>query len=325
MHIKGNSMKIDSKDKQLLDLLYLDSRSSCTQLGKKLKLSSSTVERRLTRLIKEEVITLLFADVDFAKLGLKSYRLYIKLDVLDQKIEQEFLKFFIDYKKTVWGVICQGDYDILLRFIAKDEFEVQSVIELVLSKFGNRVIDKTVITTTYQNYLSWNHIFQTPRRPAFPIERMDSLSKFDEIDKKILSLLYANSRLSTVEISRKVDLSPDAVQYRLRRLKNDGFILGYTAWFDCRKLGFNYYKLLIGFRNITSEIEDKFIKYCSEQDFVVFINKTIGSWDIELDVVVTDIVELHSFIRDLKTRFGQIIAKQYSISAIDERMLNPLR
>lgn len=318
-------MKIDGKDKQLLDLLYLDSRASCIQLGKKLKLSSATVERRLNRLIKEGVITLLFADVDFAKLGLKSYRLYLKLDVLDQKIEQEFLKFFIDYKKTVWGVICQGDYDILLRFIAKDEFEVQSVIELVLSKFGNRVIDKTVITTTYQNYLSWNHIFQTPRRPAFPVERMDRLSKFDEIDKKILSLLYANSRMSTVEISRNVNLSPDAVQHRLRRLKNDDFILGYTAWFDCRKLGFNYYKLLISFRNITSEMEDAFIKYCSENDVVVFINKTIGSWDLELDVVVRDTVELHLFVRDLKTRFGMIIGKQYSISAIEERMLNPLR
>ena len=318
-------MKIDSKDKQLLDLLYLDSRASCVQLGKKLKLSSATVERRLNRLIKEEVITLLFADVNFAKLGLKSYRLYIKLDVLDQKTEQEFLEFFIDYKKTVWGVICQGDYDILLRFITKDEFEVQQVIELVLSKFGNRVIDKTVITTTYQNYLSWNHIFQTPRRPAFPVERMDRLSKFDEIDKKILSLLYANSRMSTVEISRNVNLSPDAVQHRLRRLKNDDFILGYTAWFDCRKLGFNYYKLLISFRNITSEMEDAFIKYCSENDVVVFINKTIGSWDLELDVVVRDTVELHLFVRDLKTRFGMIIGKQYSISAIEERMLNPLR
>jgi len=121
-------------------------------------------------------------------------------------------------------------------------------------------------------------------------------------------MLYTDSRTTSVDLARVVGLTPDAVQYRLRRLKERGFILGYTAWFDSRKLGFDYYKLLIGFRNITNEIENEFIRYCGEHDAVVFINKTIGSWDMELDILIRDNRDLHD-----------------TISAVEERMLNPLR
>ncbi|MBI5227533.1 hypothetical protein HY988_02995 [Candidatus Micrarchaeota archaeon] len=51
----------------------------------------------------------------------------------------------------------------------------------------------------------------------------------------------------------------------------------------------------------------------------------IGSWDIELDIIVKDNQELHVFMRDLKTQFGEIIGKHTFISAVEERMLNPLR
>ena len=290
-----------------------------------MNLSSASVERRLAKLQESGIILLLFADVNIAKLGLKSYRMYMKFDVMDKKTEQDLIKFFEDYSRMLWGTICEGEYDVLFRFVAADEFEVQKVIELVLSKFGEKISEKTVITTTYQAYLSWNKAFETERRPALPAERIDKPENIDEIDRKILATIYGNARETTVNIAKKVGLTPDAVQYRMKKLNENGFILGYTAWYDSRMLGFDYYKLLIGFRNITSEKEDEFVQYCSEHDDVVFINKTIGSWDIEVDVIVKNNRELHNFICDVKTKFGNIIGKHYSISIVEERMLNPLR
>lgn len=298
---------------------------SFVQLGKKMKLGSASVERRLAKLQKAGIIMLLFADVNIAKLGLKSYRMYIKFDVMDKKTEQELITFFENYPRTLWGTICEGEYDVLFRFVAADEFEVQEVIELVLSKFGETISEKTITTTTYHAYLSWNKAFETERRPALPVEKMDTPEEIDETDRKILTALYGNARETTVNIANAVGLTPDAVQYRMKKLSERKFILGYTAWYDSRMLGFDYYKLLIGFRNITSEKENEFVQYCSEHDDVVFINKTIGSWDIEVDVIVRNNRELHNFIRDVKTKFGNVIGKHYSISIVEERMLNPLK
>lgn len=318
-------MELDRKDKELLNLLYLNSRESFTGLGKKLRLSNTAAERRLSRLKKKGIASLLFADVNFAKLGLKGYRLYFKFDVMDKETEHAVLEFFESYPRTLWGVVCEGEYDVLWRIIAKDEVEVEGAMYLMVEKFGTKIIEKTVVATTYQTYLAWNKALDVPRQTEFPMEKIIEPQKVDAKDMLLLSLLYADARETTVSLSKKVGLTPDAVQYRIKRLMSEKYILGYTAWFDAKKLGFNYYKFLIGFRSITREKQKQFLHYCLANDSIIFINKTIGSWDIEIDIIVRDNVELHEFTREMKTRFGHIIGKHTFVSAVEERMLNPLR
>ncbi len=323
---KIESARLDKKDKEILARLYLDSRRGYSEIGKAVGLSGPSVERRIARLKSDEgIITLLFADVNLAKMGFKSYRLYFKFDVMDKKTEEDVLALFESYSRTVWGVICEGEYDVLWRIIAKDEFEVERAAYQMVEKFGSRIAEKTIIMTTYQAYLPWNKAFGTARSEAFPLERAEKIEMPDAKGMRLLSALYANSRESTVGLAKKISLTPDAVQYRMQKLSKNGFILGYTAWFDAKKLGFNYYKLLIGFRGQTKEKEAKFLRYCRGKDDVIYINKTIGSWDMELDIIVRNNEELHSFTREIKTRFGDIIGRHAAITAIEERMLNPLR
>ena len=321
----ADGVRLDRKDKLLLSLLYNNSRMSFTEMGRKLRLSSSAVERRVRRLKGAGVISLLMADVNFLKLGLKSYRLYFRFDALGRETEAGVLKLFEAYPRTLWGVISEGEYDVLWRLIEKDESDVEKAAYLMMEKFGGRIVEKTVATTTYQAYLAWNKAFGTERHAPMPIERISEVEAVDGTDMKILSALYSNARETTVALSKLVGLTPDAVQHRIRRLTDRGIILGYTAWFDAKKLGFNYYKILVGFRSATKGKEQEFLAFCLESDDVIFINKTIGSWDMEVDIIVRDNEELHAFMREIKTRFGHILGKHALVSAIEERMLNPIR
>jgi len=318
-------MKLDKKDKELLHQLYLNSRQSFVQLGKRLRLSNTAVERRLRQLKEAGIISLLFADVNFSKLGFRSYRLYFKFDVMDEKTEKEVLKVFENYSRTLWGVVCEGEYDVLWRIIAKDEHEVEEAAYQMIERFGSRIVEKTIVVTTSQTYLSWNKAFECERAPEFPMEKLAQAQKVDETDMKILSALYGNARLTTVDLGQKTGLSADAVTKRIQRLVKEKYILGYSAWFDSSKLGFDYYKILIGFRSATKEKEKKFLDYAVQQDSVIFINKCIGSWDMELDVIIHDTKDLHKFLLDIKTKFGSIIGKHSYVAAIEERMLNPIR
>jgi Lrp/AsnC family leucine-responsive transcriptional regulator len=318
-------MELDKKDRELLTLLYLNSRMSFVQMGKKLRLSSSAVERRMRQLKEAGIISLLFADVNLAKLGFKSYRIYLKFDVFNEKMENEVLGLFEAHKRTLWGVTCEGAYDVLWRQVAKDEKEVEDAINMMTERFGAEIAEKAVATTTYQTYLSWNRALGGERHPEFPMERTTEAEGLDGTDMKILASLYGDARATTVDLAGRVGLTPDAVRYRMDRLTKDGFILGYTAWFDAKRMGFEYYKILINFRSITREKEKEFLDYCLEHDNVVFLNKCIGSWDIEVDVIVENTVELHKFISGIKTKFGHVIGNHKYISPIEERMLNPMR
>lgn len=318
-------MRFDKKDKQLLNLLYLDSRMSFTQIGKKLALSSSSVERRLKKLKKSGIINFMFAAVNHSKLGLKPYRLYFKFDVMNKKTEEQVKEIFQDYKRTVWGVVCEGEYDVLWRIVAYNEKEVEEAAYIFIERFGKHIIEKTIVASTYQTFLSWNNAFECRREPEVPIEEVSTTHPIDDLDMKILASLNNNSRASTVGLSQFTGLSPDAIRYRIKRLRDEQYILSYTAWFDARKLGFEYHKILITFRSITREEEKKFLQYCLENDYIVFLNKCIGGWDIELDVIVHNISELHYFIADFKTQFAPIIGKHTFITAIYDSLYNPLR
>jgi len=54
----------------------------------------------------------------------------------------------------------------------------------------------------------------------------------EEIDRKIVSLLSRNGRMSFTELARQAGLSVSAVHQRVRRLETDGVITGYVALCD---------------------------------------------------------------------------------------------
>jgi Lrp/AsnC family leucine-responsive transcriptional regulator len=56
-----------------------------------------------------------------------------------------------------------------------------------------------------------------------------SRSMLDKISKRILAELQNDGRISNVELSARVNLSPAACLERVRKLQEAGYILGYTA------------------------------------------------------------------------------------------------
>ncbi|NHJ13283.1 MAG: Lrp/AsnC family transcriptional regulator [Candidatus Thorarchaeota archaeon] len=63
------SEKIDKWDLKIIELLSEDARSSLRDIGKKVKLSASSVRNRMARLVEIGVIKRYTLDVDWRKLG----------------------------------------------------------------------------------------------------------------------------------------------------------------------------------------------------------------------------------------------------------------
>ncbi len=62
--------------------------------------------------------------------------------------------------------------------------------------------------------------------------------RLDPTDRRILSELAADGRVSLAELGRRVSLSSPAVAERVQRLERAGVITGYHAEIDPRALGF---------------------------------------------------------------------------------------
>jgi Lrp/AsnC family leucine-responsive transcriptional regulator len=64
------------------------------------------------------------------------------------------------------------------------------------------------------------------------------VTRFPEIDRKIIGELTGNGRLSFAELGRRVNLSAPAVAERVQRLERSGVISGYHAEIDPKALGY---------------------------------------------------------------------------------------
>jgi Lrp/AsnC family leucine-responsive transcriptional regulator len=68
--------------------------------------------------------------------------------------------------------------------------------------------------------------------------RRDELG-LDETDRRILSLLQQDCKVPLAKIGEKVGLSAPSVVERVRKLESEGFVTGYHANLDARRLGFD--------------------------------------------------------------------------------------
>ncbi len=69
---------------------------------------------------------------------------------------------------------------------------------------------------------------------------MADLDDLDKIDRRIIDALVEDGRMTVTELARRVGLSKTPCQLRLRRLIDNGYILGFRAVIDPRKLGLDH-------------------------------------------------------------------------------------
>lgn len=65
---------------------------------------------------------------------------------------------------------------------------------------------------------------------------MKSTPALDDRDLKILEILQREGRITKTELAAKVNLSPTPCWERLKKLENSGFITGFSANVDIRKI-----------------------------------------------------------------------------------------
>jgi Lrp/AsnC family leucine-responsive transcriptional regulator len=67
-----------------------------------------------------------------------------------------------------------------------------------------------------------------------------NVREIDQFDQRILDALVADGRMSVTDLAKRVGLSNTPCQVRLKRLIEDGYILGFRAIIDVNKLGRNH-------------------------------------------------------------------------------------
>lgn len=112
----------------------------------------------------------------------------------------------------------------------------------------------------------------------------------DAIDRKILACLQENGRLANVDLASRVGLSPSACLRRVNVLEANGFIDGYMARLNAKKLGLG----VLAFAQVQvaqdSESETAtFREAVRDMKEVQACYATAGAFDYMLKIVAADL------------------------------------
>ncbi|MCL5256112.1 MAG: leucine-responsive transcriptional regulator Lrp [Gammaproteobacteria bacterium] len=111
----------------------------------------------------------------------------------------------------------------------------------------------------------------------------------DRLDRKILRILQERGRISNVQLSKEVGLSPTPCLERVRKLERNGVIKGYYARIDPDKLG----SPLLVFVEITlsktsSDVFAEFSAAARKTDEILECHLVSGDFDFLLKARVAD-------------------------------------
>lgn len=154
---------------------------------------------------------------------------------------------------------------------------------------------------------------------------METLDKFD---LGILHELQADGRLSNAELAQRVGLSAAPCWRRVRALEEAGFIKGYHADIDRRKIGLGVLAFVRldaerNSGNVTRELEDAIRKIPE----VVSCHYISGTGTFELRVVSRDLDSFSQFAREVLINLPNVkdLHTSFSLGEVKDGSALPLK
>jgi Lrp/AsnC family leucine-responsive transcriptional regulator len=125
----------------------------------------------------------------------------------------------------------------------------------------------------------------------------------DLVDQKILHYLQEDGRITNSELAQRIGLTPTPTMERVRRLERDGYILGYRAVVNPKKIGRGQNVFIkVSLKEHRKEMIEAFLAVIKKMPEVQACYHTTGESDFMLRVAVRDIEDYEDFIMHKMTK-----------------------
>ena len=139
--------------------------------------------------------------------------------------------------------------------------------------------------------------------------------QLDATDRRILAVLQRDGRTSNADLAEQIALSPSACHRRVQRLEAEGYIAGYVALLDARKMGRPATVFVeITLNGQSDEVLDAFERAVRKIPDVLECHLMAGAADFLLKLMVEDTEDFARIHRQYLARLPGVAKMQSSFA-----------
>jgi DNA-binding Lrp family transcriptional regulator len=148
------------------------------------------------------------------------------------------------------------------------------------------------------------------------------MTELDEVDRRILSELSADGRMSVQVLAERVSVARATAYSRLRRLEDSGVIRGFTVDVDPHAVGLDLVALVLV--KVKQETFKTLPERLAAVPGVEWIGMTTASYDFAMLVRARDTAHLRDVVLGELQTIPDVLSTE-TIMVLDEQSISPRR
>lgn len=307
-------MALKRTEKLILSRLELDSRAPFSKYKGKLKKSQQQISYTVHSLVNKGIIQNFYTLIDYSKLNVLNFRVYFKVSYAGQEKFTKLIKYLKNELHTSWVAACGGRYDLICTFLTSNPSQFNKTLRAIMAQFPDQLKNYAVLTTVVIRGFGRKYFFKDYSILPETIYGGDrEPEKVDEIDMKILSTISENARITSVKLGEKLSLTPKTIIQRIKKLQDKKIIMGFKPLLNHRRMDMTSTLLMIRYHNVSPDLEAELVNYLKSHPNIISAVKTLGEWDIEINVEVETTLQLRKIEMEIRQKFALLIQEIESI------------
>jgi DNA-binding Lrp family transcriptional regulator len=317
--------KIDLKDRRILAELDMNARMPITQLAKKVSLSRQVVEYRLQRMFKEKIVYGAIGIFDTVVVGQNWYRIAFRLLNVEKEDKDSFIAYLKEHKHVLWLGETGGNWDLVMNFICKDNFEFNEIFEQIIADHGAKILDYEVLI--YINVYDLQRQYILPeckdeRKVLFHEMKYNTAVQMDALDKKIALALTKDAFMTNVGLGKALGVSANTIKNRIDAMKKNKLLLGFRLMINPGVFGYKSNMLFLEINRLDLQREKELYAYLKTIPNISFLVKHMGRWRIGMEIETQTSEEFQEIFVLIRGKFNDIITDFETFPIFMDHALN---
>ena len=298
-------------DKETLFVFTENSRTRLKDASVVLKKTPQRLKYSLKVIESEGILSEPFCIFDYSRFGLILFRIYFKGGYIGDRDKESVINklVLIPYVVSIYEL--SGEFDLAIEMAAPNPSrfnkELKKVADLIKTLNTYKVVLNLVTHIYPRTYLLKTAELLMGRENDVIIGGDRTIERFTDNEMAVMGALLKNPTIRMTVLSEEAGLNVRTAKSIIRDLENRNIIEGYKRIVDPNKMGINKFRLFLKLHNVTQERDTEMLDYMLSKKEIVQLNRTVGDWDMEVDIEALDKTAIRRVIHNMRQEFTDII------------------